>query len=323
MVGNENSHTPVMVDEVVEYFGLPKAPLQHLVSIKDKKVFADLTLGAGGHASAIVTRGGLIIGIEADPELVKIARKTLNEVCKVYPACPADNLDESFIIFNDNFINLTSIVKNAGIDSLDGILIDLGVSSVHMDDHHRGFSFKNSQGDLDMRLNPGLQGVKASDLLNALPEDKLEMLFSDYMEFRSVKRLVGSIISYRRLRKIQTVGDFLTVIEKSGLSQKRSRKQKINVSTIPFMALRIAVNSELENLEIVLPKALSLLKKDGVFAVISFHSMEDKIVKDYFRNCKNNGKGMVLTEKPLVPKDSEIRKNPRSRSAKLRILKKL
>lgn len=321
MIDRNVLHKPVMVEEVLKHFDLPTAPLQNFVSKEKKKVFADLTLGSAGHAVEIIKRGGYVVGVEVDPELTKIARKALEEVCGAYPACPADNFDESFVIVNDNFINIDQVFSKAGIERVDGILLDLGVSSIHMDDMSRGFSFKNPQSPLDMRLTPA-QGVKASDLLNALPKDRLIALFSEFISYRASRNISNEIILARKSKKIETVGDFLRVIELSGIKNSLSKNKKINFATLPFMALRIAVNTELDNLNEVLPKAFALLKPGGSMIVISFHSLEDKIVKKFIREVLDKGEGNTGSEKPITPTEQEIFSNPRSRSAKLRYLKK-
>lgn len=285
-------HKSVMVNEVVD-----------ALLVKNQCKYIDCTLGTGGHTLAILENGGVVLGIDADSKMVDIARKRLDEF---YPT-------GNFVLKTGNFTQIDKIAKEAGFLDVDGIILDLGVSNLHLKDLERGFSFENPDADLDMRLNPKDQGVKASDLLNVLRKDQLEDMFSVTLDGGSARWLTKRVCDARLSGRIASVGDFLKLTK--GI---RTGKTGLSEATLPFLALRIAVNSELENLKTVLPKAYGLLGVGGRLVVISFHSGEDKIVKD-FAETVNSGSGKKL----VVPSDEEIASNPRSRSAKMRIIQKI
>ena len=254
--------------------------------IKTGSKYIDATLGNGGHTLEITKAGGIVLGIEADPEMLKIAESRLGDKAKLVLG---------------NFKNIDTIATENGFDKVSGILFDLGVTNIHLTNDSRGFSFSNPNLQLDMRLNPEGQGVKASDLLNALREDQLIQLFETTLDSGSSRWLARRVILER---PIETVGDFLKVCE--GLKSK----QGLNPATLPFLAVRISVNSELDNLKEVLPKAYELLESGGRLVVISFHSGEDRLAKEFM-------KGELI-----LPKGEEISKNPRARSAKMRVYEK-
>lgn len=243
----------------------------------------DCTLGTGGHTEAIINAGGTVLGIEADPKMFDIAKKRLGDKAKLVLG---------------NFDNLEQIARVNRFDEVDGILFDLGVSNLHLKEDNRGFSFELLDQDLDMRLNPVIQGVKASDLLNALDQTQLTNLFEKVLSHNEAKRVAGRIIT---LRPIYKVGELIEALK--GIPHK----EKLNLATLPMLALRIAVNSELDNLDVVIPKAIGLLKKDGRLLIIVFHSAEEKIVQ----------KHMNRRVKIRIPGYEEINKNIRARSAKL------
>lgn len=248
----------------------------------------DATLGTGGHSQAIINLGGKVLGIERDPKILAIAKDRLKETGK-------------FVL--ENFTNIDKIAKENNFSKVTGILLDLGVSNIHLKEDNRGFSFSDSSQALDMRLKPNSQGVKASDLLNVLDKTQLTNLFAKIVNFANAKKIAERIVN---VRPITTVGELNLCLE--DLPHKRS----LNPATLPMLALRIAVNSELENLEEVLPKAFNLLENGGRLLVITFHSGEERIVKDFFK-----GKGEVV-----LPSQEEIFNNQKSRSAKLYILEK-
>lgn len=279
-------HESVMTGEVVE-----------ALHIKNQAKYIDATLGTGGHTLAIIQQGGEVLGIEADPEMLAIAKERLSKEIET-GKCK---------LINGNFTEIDRIAKENGFTEVSGIIFDLGVSNLHLTDVARGFSFGSSEADLDMRLNREAQGVKASDLLNLLRRDQLVELFSVTLEPGAARWTAGRILAFREKQKFEKVGDLLEVC--SGL---KTGKKSLNVATLPFLALRIAVNSELDNLKIALPKAYELLTEGGRLVVITFHSKEEEIVKEFFGK-----KGEYV-----APKANEIDKNQRSRSAKLRILQK-
>lgn len=287
-----NYHESVMVEEVVG-----------ALHIEKKGKYIDATAGNGGHMLAILEKGGEVLGIDMDPEMVEIADKRLQGKAKVVQG---------------NFVDIDKIAKDNGFEHPQGILFDLGVSNIHLKDLERGFSFENSKAILDMRLNPQAQGVKASDLLNVLREDQLRELFEITLEPGAAKWISGRVIHSRDQKPITTVGDMLEICE--GI---KTGKTSLNEATLPFLALRIAVNSELDNLKSVLPKAFGILAPGGILAVISFHSKEDEITKDFMKETIAQGSGKAITFKPLLAGQEEIEINRRARSAKMRILEKV
>jgi 16S rRNA (cytosine1402-N4)-methyltransferase len=279
-------HESVMTSEVVEALHINKACK-----------YIDATLGTGGHTLAIIQQGGTVLGIEADPEMLAIAKERLSKEIS----------EGKCKLVNGNFTDIDRIAKENGFTEISGILFDLGVSNLHLTDTARGFSFGSAEADLDMRISREAQGVKASDLLNLLRRDQLVELFSVTLEPGAARWVSGRVLAFREKQKFEKVGDFLEVC--NGL---KTGKKSLNVATLPFLALRIAVNSELDNLKIALPKAFDLLTEGGRLAVITFHSKEEEIVKEFFGK-----KGEYI-----APKANEIDRNQRSRSAKLRILQK-
>lgn len=305
MIGN-NFHEPVMVQEVLESLNL-KAPL------KTQAQVVDATLGTGGHAIEIVKTGAKVLGIDLDAGLLKIAKERLKKACLTMHR----RVHGCFKLVQGNFRNIDKIARNSDFTDVDAILFDLGISSAHFASASRGFSFGERSASLDMRLDPENQSVTAADLLNVLPKSQLEKLFGKVLSKVSSRKLVGKLILARKKRKIKTVGDFLQIVG------KEAAKAKLHPATLAFLALRIAVNSELENLREALPKAFRLLKKEGRLVALSFHSGEDAIVKDFFRKMGNEEKAYVLTKKPVLPNRDEVKRNPKARSAKLRVLRKI
>jgi len=281
-------HVPVLLDEVID-----------VLNIKKNKRFIDATLGAAGHTIEILKRGGQVLGIDMDAEMLDISKKRLNL------SCP----DALVTLVQGNFRDIDVIAEAHDFFKVDGILMDLGISSVHIDSLKRGFSFKNPKAPLDMRLSKN-QGIKAADLLNGLREDQIFSLFSDYLDYKEAKYLSKKIVEKRKIRPFSSVGSFLEILPEN------TRNKDINFATLPLMVLRIAVNSEINNLVESLPKALNLLENNGILAVITFHSGEDKVVKNVFSNWERENKGKSFG--PISPKDEEVKMNKRSRSAKLR-----
>ena len=289
-----NYHETVLAKEVIESLHINKGGK-----------YIDGTLGNGGHAVEILKLGGRVLGIDMDPSMIEIAKNRFEE----------EGLKD-YQLANDNFTKIDEISQKYGFNEVDGILFDLGVTNLHLKDLKRGFSFANPDALLDMRINPKKESVTGADLLNLLREDQLRDLFEAVMEAGASKWITGRVLHSRARKPIKTVGDFLEICE--GL---KVGKTKINEATLPFLALRIAVNSELTNLEEVLPKAFDLLKKNGRLVVISFHSGEDALVKSFFREKVKEGAEMV-TFKPITAGEAELDQNKRSRSAKMRVLKK-
>ena len=281
-------HKPVLLDEVIEY-----------LEPRSGDVIVDATFGFGGHSNALLDRigpKGRIIAFEQDREIFD-----LNQT----------GLDSRITLVNDNFSTLISTLKKLKVSKVDKILFDLGISSYHFDQSNLGFSFNDEE--LDMRLDRSL-GDTAADIVNEMDEDDLaNLLYENANEFLS-RRIARIIVEHRKHSRITSAKELSEVIGKNV-----RRRGKINPATKTFQALRIAVNNELGVLKQVLPEATKSLKKGGRIAVISFHSLEDKIVKEEFKKEKLEGKIEIITKKPLVASLEEKKENPRSRSAKLRV----
>lgn len=286
-------HETVMVDEVV-----------NSLNIKKGSQYIDGTLGNGGHALEILKLGGKVLGIDLDKAMIEISEKRLSDY------------GDSFKAVNGNFKDIDVIASENGFTNVEGIILDLGVTNIHLKDLERGFSFGNPDAILDMRISVDTQGVKACDLLNVLREDQLREMFEVTLEPGPAKWISGRVLHSRNEKPISTVGDMLEICE--GL---KIGKPGISEATLPFLALRIAVNTELENLEEVLPKAFNLLAKNGIFSVISFHSKEDIIVKSFFKEKSLEG-AKLITYKPLTAGVNEVAVNRKSRSAKMRVIQK-
>lgn len=286
--------------------------------VKPGGLYIDATTGAGGHSLAILAASapdGRVLCIDADPGALATARRNL-----------ADFASRVQFV-NANFSELETVAVQNGFDRVDGILFDLGVSSLQLDSAERGFSFQHD-GPLDMRLSG--EGPSAADWVNTLPEQELADFIWRYGEERQSRRIARAVVAHRPLH---TTGELALLI-----TQVKSGREKIHPATRTFQALRIAVNQELEVLEAVLPVAIRLLVPGGRLAVIAFHSLEDRIVKQFMRRSSVDlvdapgehvvgaGHRAVLKEvsrKPLVADDAEIQANPRARSAKLRVAEKL
>ncbi len=292
-------HLPVMVKEVLDWLNL-----------KEGHLYVDCTLGGGGHSKAILekTKGRVrILGIDRDEEALEIAKDQL----KVYK--------NQVIFVRDNFKNLSQILKHHRIERADGILYDLGMSSLQVDSPERGFSFRYS-APLDMRMDKH-QELTAAKIINEATESELEEIFYRFGEERWAKRIAKFIISQRKTFPITTTQDLVEVARKAIPSGVR-HKGKIHFATKIFQALRIKVNDELKNLDEALRDSLYLLSSSGRICVISYHSLEDRLVKRKFKEAE--GKQLkILTKKVIKPSLDEIKINPRARSAKLRVVEKI
>lgn len=304
-------HSPVLVSEILSY--LKVGEFAHL---NPKAKFIDATLGLGGHTLEFVKNGVRVLGIDDDPESLEKAKERLQKACPdIYQKVDVPD----FVTLLGNFRNIDQIARKNNFYPAQGILIDLGISSYQLDNPSRGFSFSDTNSPLDMRLNQKSQGVRGSDLLQALNKGELVKMFTSVIpEHYTVSRIADTIIDFRKSEKIETVGDFLSIIARSGYKSRLK-----NTASLPFLALRIAVNSELANLEEALPKAFSLLGVNGRLGVISFHSGEDLVVKNYFKSLEDEGLGKIITKKPVVPSARETRENSRSGSSKLRVIQKI
>ncbi|HWY79486.1 MAG TPA: 16S rRNA (cytosine(1402)-N(4))-methyltransferase RsmH [Candidatus Sulfotelmatobacter sp.] len=293
-------HTSVLLQETLEQ-----------LKVKTGKRYIDGTLGGGGHTSEILKRGGRVLGIDVDEDALEFVRKDLglkfNDL----------KIGTDLILIKENFKHIDTIAKANGFEQVTGILLDLGVSSHHLDEAERGFSFQK-EGPLDMRMDKELQ-VKAGDLVNVLTKNELYDLFTKFGEESFARLIASHIVEARKKKRIETTTELSDIIRKAVPFSKKG----INPSTKVFQALRIVVNDELDSLIELLPKAVSLLESGGRLIIISFHSLEDRIVKRAFLEFAEAGLGKIMTKKPIVPCEEEIVTNSRARSSKLRVFEKI
>jgi 16S rRNA (cytosine1402-N4)-methyltransferase len=306
---NDRPHQPVLYKEII-----------HALQPQNGGRYVDGTLGAGGHARGILEASapdGQLLGLDVDPQALALARKTLAPY------------EQRTHLVQASYVSLSSQLDQLGWKAVDGILLDLGVSSMQFDTPERGFSFMND-APLDMRFGPSMI-QSAADMVNEYSESELADLIYRYGEERDSRKIARAIV---RARPLHTTRELAAVIE--AVSPRRG--DRIHPATRTFQALRIAVNDELASVEAVLPQALAELRSGGRLAVISFHSLEDRIVKDFFRE---QSKDLVnppyeqiyaterkatlkeVNRKPITPGEDEIKANPRARSAKLRIAEKM
>jgi len=291
-------HRPVMLDEVIDFIKPGKGD-----------IIVDATIGAGGHSCEILKRiqpDGLLIGIDKDAEILKIADRFLSKI------------GDNYKLYQADFADLGCVLEKLKISKVNGILLDLGVSSLQLDSLERGFSF-NKEGPLDMRMDR-TEGVTAEDLLKRLSEREMADVFWKYGEERKSRRVARAIVyEQKKGVSIKTTAQLAKIAEKAlYVPGKYSKKRKIHPATRIFQALRIVVNDELKSLEQFLNDACGFLAGGSRIVVMSFHSLEDRLVKRAFREGKNAALLEILTKKPLIACDSEIRENVRSRSVKLR-----
>lgn len=303
-------HLPVLKSEVIDWMQLEKG-----------MIVADLTLGAGGHALEILSRigrDGRLVGVDKDQSIIDLLPRKLTKSQNVEIVC-------------GSFADFDKISQKLGIDKYDRILLDLGVSSWQLDNNNRGFSYQN-EALLDMRMNS--KGHTAAWVLNNYDELDLEKMWRDYGDIRRAKSLVKKVASFRRAKSFKYVSDLKNLVEEFAHYKEKKR----NILGRVWQALRIEVNGEYTELRKVLPKAIARLKKGGRLLIISFHSGEDRIVKDFFRDlgigcicpkefplCRCGHKKVIkiLTRKPMKPSELEIKNNIRSHSARLRVAQKI
>ena len=314
------NHIPVLCDEIVNF-----------LKPKSDGVYIDGTIGLGGHSAAILKASapnGKVIGIDLDADALTVTKDRLQV------------FGERFSLINGNFAEMNALLENHSIHTVDGILLDLGVSSLQLDAPHRGFSF-NHTGPLDMRMNAEHKNDTAAEtmltamhVVNDSTVDVLADIFKRYGEERFAKRIAHRIVAVRQHERITTTTQLAKIVAQS----VRKGGSKIHPATRVFQALRIYVNAELENLRAGLDAALTLLKPNGCLCVITFHSLEDRIVKHRFQTwartclcppktpiciCEHSPSVEILTKRPVLPDVAEVQHNPRSRSAKLRVARKL
>lgn len=302
-------HVPVLLEETMEY-----------LNIKHQGLYIDCTLGTAGHASAILERSspdGKLLGIDVDPEAIEIARKRLQ------------TYDNRALLVNESYKDLEDICTRYNFHPVQGILFDLGISSLQLDDTNRGFSFR-FDAPLDMRFTPE-QSLTAATIVNTFMETEISSILERYGEERYHRRIAKKIVA---CRPISTTLQLVGIVEQA-IGTSRGR---IHPATRTFQALRIAVNEELTNLEIVLKQTVNLLSSGGRLVIISYHSLEDRLVKEFMRRetrgclchpdtpvctCGHTPTLKLVNRKAIMPTEEEKETNPRSRSAKLRVAERL
>lgn len=302
----EFKHISVLLDECIES-----------LNIKPDGIYIDGTAGGAGHSKEIAKRlkKGMLIALDRDPDAVKIATERLSGL-------PAK-------VINSNFSRMDEVLKELGICSADGILLDLGVSSYQLDTAERGFSY-HKDAPLDMRMSKS--GITAADIVNTFSANELCDIFRRFGEEKFAPRIANRIVKERQNKKINST---LELAELIASAVPAAARRDGHPARKVFQALRIAVNGELDALADALDRAFGILKKDGVLAIITFHSLEDRMVKQKFKEyctgctcppdfpvcvCGKTPKGHLLTKKPIEPSQAELEENPRSRSAKLRVI---
>lgn len=310
----EFKHKPVLYEEVIEY-----------LNIKPEGTYVDGTLGGAGHTSGIcnnLSENGTIVGIDRDPAAINVGSKRLEKyLCnKIY--------------VNDNYYNIKNNLQELGIQGVDGIVLDLGVSSFQLDNPERGFSYMND-APLDMRMNPR-DNFTAEDIINNYDEKQIYKIIKEYGEEKWAKRIAAFITDKRKDKPIKTTGELVEIIKAA--IPASARREGPHPAKRTFQAIRIEVNSELELLEGAVENCIESLKPGGRICIITFHSLEDRIVKEVFNKhenpctcpkefpvcvCGKKADIKKVTKKPVVPGEKELEENPRARSAKLRVCQKL
>lgn len=288
------SHVSVLLNEVLE-----------LLDPKPGGFFIDGTTDGGGHATAVIERigpDGMFLGLDWDKGMVERLKEKFKAI------------KSKVIIEHSNYAEVKKVMERHGLPRADGLLLDLGFSSTQLEDE-RGMSFQKDE-PLDMRYDMTADTSTAADVVNGLPEKELADTIYQYGEERMSRRIAKHIVEQRRKKKIHTTKDLADMV--ASAVGKGYEKGRIHPATRVFQALRIYVNKELDNLETVLADCVDIIKPGGHIAIISFHSLEDRIVKTRFKEMEKAGKGNILTKKPITATEDEIRQNPRSRSAKLR-----
>ena len=302
----EFKHISVLLNETIES-----------LNINPNGIYLDGTVGGAGHSREIAKRltGGQLICLDRDPDAVKVATERLNGL-------PAR-------VVQSNYSQMDTVLKELNIPGVDGILLDLGVSSYQLDTAERGFSY-HKDANLDMRMSQS--GISAEDLVNDFTENELSDIFFRFGEEKYSRKIAAKIVKERKLQRITTTSQLAEIIANAVPAAARRDGHPARKC---FQAIRIAVNGELDHLNQVLDKAFNLLNKDGVLAIITFHSLEDRMVKQRFKEyctgctcppdfpvcvCGKTPRGRLLTRKPIEPSQEELNQNPRSRSAKLRVI---
>jgi 16S rRNA (cytosine1402-N4)-methyltransferase len=301
-VQNSTIHISVLLHEVIE--GL---------AVKKGETFVDMTTNGGGHSSVICPSlgpNGTLVGIDADANALVAAKAKLSR-------CEA-----AVHLVPENFRNIKTVLEGLGISKADKVLFDLGLSSNELENSGRGFSFQKDEPlVMTFSNDPSKVTFTAEDIVNTWDEENIATILSGYGEERFAKRIASRIVEARGMQKIRTTKELVSIIQNAVPGWYRSGR-KIHFATRTFQALRMAVNDEIRALEQALNDAWEVLSPGGRIAVISFHSMEDRMVKKFFRNKAREGEGWLLTKKPVTPREEELQNNKRARSAKLRIIEK-
>jgi 16S rRNA (cytosine1402-N4)-methyltransferase len=294
-------HIPVMMNEVINYLNL-----------RPGQVIIDATIGTAGHSKAILERispAGRLIGIDRDEDSLAVSRDRLRE------------FGDRIKLVHGNFVDIDAILKDLNIEKVGGVVFDLGISSFQLEDPNRGFSFQN-EGPLDMRLDRSSY-ISAYDLVNNLNEEEISAILWNFGQERWHNRIAHLLIQERQRQPISTTSQLANIVLRSIPHRYRHRHYRIHPATRTFQAVRIAVNRELEILENALDKAIEILGIGAKICVISFHSLEDRAVKFTFRKAASEGRLKIITPKPLVPQEEEVKSNPSSRSSKLRVAERI
>lgn len=292
------NHIPVLLKEVLKY-----------LNPQTGQNFIDCTVGFAGHTLPLLEKNkpnGKVLGIEIDEKVLEILKKKITS--------------ERLILAQGNFTDLKTIAKENDFYPINGILFDLGMSSWQIEEKGRGFSFRRNE-PLDMRFESRASSLTAEEIINQWPKEELIKIFQEYGEERYARRIAHRVCQTRQIQPIKTTNQLVEIIQQA--VPNRYQHRRIHFATLTFQALRIAVNDELNNLKKALPQALEILEKNGKLAIISFHSLEDRIVKIFFRETAKEGNLKILTKKPIRPGQEEVNLNPRSRSARLRVALKL
>lgn len=311
-MGSDFYHKPVMLEEVIDW-----------LCVRKNGIYVDGTVGGAGHAYEILkATGGFLVGIDCDNAALQAAERRLAE------------FGTRKVLVKANFAELGSVLENLRIKKVDGVLLDLGVSSPQLDQAERGFSF-NQPAPLDMRMDRSLK-LSAYDVVNSFAQKDLETIIRTFGEEKMAGRIARAISQKRRLTPLSTTVELASII--ASAVPAKLRRLKIHPATKTFQAIRIAVNNELDSIKPAIDSAVNLLNCGGRIGIISFHSLEDRIVKNEFRTltgvcicpkdvpiciCNREAKLKVLTKKALTPKAVEMEENPRSRSAKLRVAERI
>src|SRR6056297_19249 len=307
-----NSHKPVLLEETIEY-----------LSVKKAGIYVDGTLGRGGHTAGILENlgdEGLVISLDRDLHAIEAVKDSIES--------------KNLILEHANYINISDVLDKHDIDKVDGMIFDLGVSSPQLDNSNRGFSYKNN-GPLDMRMNRD-QKLTAADIVNNYRKDKIKKIIYDYGEENWASRIAEFIVAYRNIKEIETTFELVDILKAA--IPASARRSGGHPARRTFQALRIATNNELNQLEDMISSAVKRLKKGGRICIISFHSLEDRIVKHKFKDlasdcicppeipvcvCDKEPLVKIITKSPIRASEQEVEENYRARSAKLRVAEKI